>query len=485
MSISNQNKAYFFAATAIFFWSTVATAFKLSLEYLEPVQLVFYATIFSVLALFFILLFQGKLKLIRRFTMESLLRCALLAILNPCLYYIILLKAYDILPAQEAMAINYSWVVMMVILSIPILKQRIGMKAFLSIIISYIGVIVIATNGDLLSMQFDNPKGVFYALITTVIWALFWLFNTKQKNDTVVSLFLIFLFSLPIIAFSLAGVSSSFVIPILSQIRVGGKLFSRLALESALTDVFCIVATLSVIEVYTTGIFGVQKTLTYLIELFAIAGFIGVLGGIIWIVIRVFEEQNYIITIAYLILIYLATEYFGGNGPIAALFLGLILNNSKQLSSIKEGILSRSVAEKQKAIQGDLGVEVTSATEKRYYNLISFFLKALFFIYVGILLDITDQTALVIGSILSVLIMITRMGSMPLTKGMPKDQRQLVNAVFARGLAAAVLIQAVIQAGMPGAEYMARVVYVVIIGTIILSSLRVFILRMNLGKTKG
>ena len=200
--ISNQNKAYFFAAIAIFFWSTVATAFKLSLEYLEPVQLVFYATIFSVLVLFFILLFQGKLKLISHFTMESLLRCAILAILNPCLYYIILLHAYDILPAQEAMAINYSWVVMMVILSIPILKQRIGMKAFLSIIISYIGVIVIATNGDLLSMQFDNPKGVFYALITTVIWALFWLFNTKQKNDTVVSLFLIFLFSLPFIAFA-------------------------------------------------------------------------------------------------------------------------------------------------------------------------------------------------------------------------------------------------------------------------------------------
>jgi len=212
MSISNQNKAYFFAATAIFFWSTVATAFKLSLEYLEPVQLVFYATIFSVLALFLILLFQGKLKLIRRFTMESLLRCALLAILNPCLYYIILLKAYDILPAQEAMAINYSWVVMMVILSIPILKQRIGMNAFLSIIISYLGVIVIATNGDLLSLQFDNSKGVIYALITTVIWALFWLFNTKHKNDTVVSLFLIFLFSLPFIAFTVLF-SSTFVIP--------------------------------------------------------------------------------------------------------------------------------------------------------------------------------------------------------------------------------------------------------------------------------
>ena len=316
-----------------------------------------------------------------------------------------------------------------------------------------------------------------FVISTIVVCGIFYYIHQYHLDGTT-------MMAAMVIGFSLAGVSSSFVIPILSQIRVGGKLFSRLALESALTDVFCIVATLSVIEVYTTGIFGVQKTLTYLIELFAIAGFIGVLGGIIWIVIRVFEEQNYIITIAYLILVYLATEYFGGNGPIAALFLGLILNNSKQLSSIKEGILSRSVAEKQKDIKGDLGIEVTSANEKRYYNLISFFLKALFFIYVGILLDITDQTALVVGSILSVLIMITRMGSMPLTKGMPKDQRQLVNAVFARGLAAAVLIQAVIQAGMPGAEYMARGVYVVIIGTIVLSSLRVFILRMNLAKTK-
>ena len=44
--LSSQNRAYIFAAIAIFFWSTVATAFKLSLEHLEPIQLVFYSTIF-------------------------------------------------------------------------------------------------------------------------------------------------------------------------------------------------------------------------------------------------------------------------------------------------------------------------------------------------------------------------------------------------------------------------------------------------------
>jgi drug/metabolite transporter (DMT)-like permease len=116
------------------------------------------------------------------------------------------------LPAQEAMVINFSWPVMIVILSIPILKQTIDIKSFLSIIVSYIGVVVIASKGDIFSMQFESPLGVIYILITTVIWALFWLFNTKNSNDSVVSLFLIFLFSLPYILL-IVYFSNSFIIP--------------------------------------------------------------------------------------------------------------------------------------------------------------------------------------------------------------------------------------------------------------------------------
>ena len=212
LNLKNQNKAYVFAGIAIFFWSTVASAFKLSLEHLEPIQLVFYSTLFSVCVLFVILIYQGKAQLIKRFSRADLLRCALLGLLNPCLYYIILFQGYDALPAQEAMVINFSWPVMMVILSIPILKQSIDIKSFLSIILCYIGVIAIATGGDLLSLSFNSPKGVFYMLFSTVIWSLFWLLNTKNKNDPLVSLFLIFLFSSPII-FLIMYFTDSFAVP--------------------------------------------------------------------------------------------------------------------------------------------------------------------------------------------------------------------------------------------------------------------------------
>ena len=217
LGFSNQNKAYLFAGIAIFFWSTVATAFKLALEHLEPIQLVFYSTLFSVIVLFFIALIQGKIGLIKSFSKRALMQCAFLGFLNPCLYYIILFKGYDILPAQEAMVINFSWPIMIVILSIPILKQKIDIKSFLSIIVCYVGVVVIATKGDVFSMQFENSLGVVYILITTVIWSLFWLFNTKNSNDSVVSLFLIFLFSLPYILI-ITYFSDSFVIPSLKGV---------------------------------------------------------------------------------------------------------------------------------------------------------------------------------------------------------------------------------------------------------------------------
>ena len=211
-NLSHQNKAYIFAGIVIFFWSTVATAFKLVLVYLEPIQLVLYSTFFSVIVLFLITMMQDKLKLIKNFSKPDLMLCAFLGFLNPCLYYILLFKGYDILPAQEAMVINFSWPIMIIILSIPILKQKIDIKTFLAIIICYLGVVVIASKGDVLSMHFESPLGVGYILITTVVWSLFWLLNTKNTNDSVVSLFLIFLFSLPYI-FLIAVLNDDLVIP--------------------------------------------------------------------------------------------------------------------------------------------------------------------------------------------------------------------------------------------------------------------------------
>jgi drug/metabolite transporter (DMT)-like permease len=123
-----------------------------------------------------------------------LLKSAALGFLNPFLYYTVLLNAYDRLPAQEAQALNYIWVVMLVILSIPILKQKPKFYDLSGVIISFTGAVIIATRGNFKTLTFAEPLGVSLALFSTLIWALFWLFNVRDKRDEVIKLFLNFCF---------------------------------------------------------------------------------------------------------------------------------------------------------------------------------------------------------------------------------------------------------------------------------------------------
>ena len=194
--MEQQKKAYVYALTAVLFWSTIASAFKISLGYLDVWSLLLYASIASTIALLGYLLIAKKLILLRALSGEDYLRSALLGLLNPFLYYIVLLNSYFILRdyVQQAMTINWVWPMTLVLLSIPILGQKIRLRSILAIAISFCGAFVIATRGDILGFNFSRPVGVLLALGSTIIWALFWIYNVRDKRDEAVRLFLNFAF---------------------------------------------------------------------------------------------------------------------------------------------------------------------------------------------------------------------------------------------------------------------------------------------------
>ncbi|MHC4171869.1 MAG: DMT family transporter [Planctomycetota bacterium] len=201
--MGKQKRAYFYAFVAVLFWSTSASAFKLSLRYLDVLSLLFYASITSTAAFFVYLLFSKKLNLLKALSRKDYLHSALLGFLSPFLYYVVLFKAYSILPAQEAQPLNFIWPITLVLLSIPLLNQKIKPKDILAIIISFVGVFVISTRGDILGFKFTNSTGVLLATGSSVIWAMFWIYNVKDKRDEVVRLFLNFAFGSVIIFLSM------------------------------------------------------------------------------------------------------------------------------------------------------------------------------------------------------------------------------------------------------------------------------------------
>ncbi len=198
--MADQKKAYAFGLLAVLLWSTVASAFKISLRYLDHFQLLLYSCCFSLIALGTILAARGQVTTLFHYSRKELLHTAILGCLNPFLYYLILFKAYDLLRAQEAQPLNYTWAFTLMLLSVPILGQRLSIKVLIAGLISYSGVWVIATEGKIWTVQFTSPLGVALALISTVVWALYWLFNTRSPQNPPANLFLNFLFALPLIA---------------------------------------------------------------------------------------------------------------------------------------------------------------------------------------------------------------------------------------------------------------------------------------------
>jgi len=190
-----QSRAYLYAGIAIFFWSTVASVFKVGLQYLDFVQFLFFATWTSFLVLITISFFQGSFKNIRKLALKDLAFAALMGLLNPFTYYLILFKAYELLPAQVAQPLNMVWPIVLVFLSVIILKQKISGKSFIALFISFIGVYLISSQGDPGSFVIEEPLGVLLALGSSLIWSFYWIFNLKVANNEVFQLTLNFFFA--------------------------------------------------------------------------------------------------------------------------------------------------------------------------------------------------------------------------------------------------------------------------------------------------
>lgn len=189
-----QRRAYAFALSSVLLWSTVATAFKLSLRHLTPDQLLLWSSLVAALVLGLVLVVRGGVGQLRRSTPAELSRSALMGLLNPFLYYLVLFRAYDRLPGQMAQPLNYTWALAIALLSVPLLKQRIGPMSIVAILLSLFGVLVISTRGDLGSMRVEEPLGVALAVGSSVIWAFFWVFNLRDPRDATIKLFLSFCF---------------------------------------------------------------------------------------------------------------------------------------------------------------------------------------------------------------------------------------------------------------------------------------------------
>lgn len=265
--------------------------------------------------------------------------------------------------------------------------------------------------------------------------------------------------------FICGGTSSAVVIPMLGAVKVGKETSAVLILESALTDVLCIVFTIGVLQSIESGAIEIGKIVGNLISSFVIASVIGVLGGVVWMnfleQIRKYSNTQFA-TFAFMFIVYGIAESLDFSGAIAALAFGIILGNNQYIMRT----LSRYGRRSQKA------ETVITDAEKKLYKEIVFLIKIFFFIYLGISIPLQHFYIAGIALTLTISLFLLRpvAAKLLVTKRASAYDRTIIAVMLPKGLAAAVLAGLPSQYGMIEGTDLQAITYNIVLISIILTS---------------
>ena len=275
----------------------------------------------------------------------------------------------------------------------------------------------------------------------------------------------------------LGGTSSAVVIPMVSQLKISEKGGTILILESAFSDVLCIVFAWAFMQAILSGAMNVGRVIGEILSSFILATVIGVVAAVLWsyVLNRVRHVKNSILTTpAFVFIVYGFNEWLGFSGAIAALAFGIGMANID--SMYRHGFIIRKMFKEQPAKLND--------TEKQLFSEVVFLLKTFFFVYIGVSIKIDQLLPILIGLAITVVLFALRIPIVRLSvhskkDNMPTEDKVFMSGIVPKGLAAAVLATIPLQKGIEGGAMIQNVVFAVILFSIIFTSILVPVLEHN------
>ncbi|MBU3904549.1 MAG: cation:proton antiporter [Nanoarchaeota archaeon] len=255
----------------------------------------------------------------------------------------------------------------------------------------------------------------------------------------------------------LGGISSPIVISIVSGLELNGKVKTILELESILTDPLCIIVTIALIQLIVSSFAG--NIVHDIIASFSIGIVIGSIVGLIWLsILHILRKRpfGYMITLAILLILYAFVETIAGSGAIAALFFGLVLGNGRLITKVLK-------------FKRTIGIKPFIRT---FHREMSFFIRSFFFVFLGLIVEI-NMTYVMYGVVIAAILILLRIIVAQISmigSGITKAELNIMRIMTPRGLAAAVLAQLPLQAGIVGGNLISNIVFVVILITVLYAS---------------
>lgn len=261
--------------------------------------------------------------------------------------------------------------------------------------------------------------------------------------------------------------SSAIIMPIISKMSLKEDAKMILSVESALSDVLSVVCTISLIEFVKFEKVGIETPFRAIASAFSIAVIAGIAGGLLWLkVAKLLQGRKYfyMLTLAYILIVFAVVEFLGGSGPIAVLVTGIVLGNEKHFS--------RYLKTEKMSLVDD--------TVKFFHGEITFFIRTFFFVYIGTMMDFgsVDGRFLLVSLLLLFIILAVRYISTEIVCMFFREKKEIKFIIFSmmpRGLASAILAMLPLTINMKDSTKFITYTFAIIVLTNMVMSTGIFI----------
>lgn len=256
----------------------------------------------------------------------------------------------------------------------------------------------------------------------------------------------------------LGGSSSVVIMPSMAIARVEERVADVVNLESAITDILCVVGAATIVQLILRGL-DPGAPLAVVARTFAIGLLIGVAAGAVWILLLGLLRQSdhgFVLTLSALLIVYVMADRAGGSAALAVLTFAVIVGNAAW-------ILGRF------GLRFDFDLEPDG---RDFHGHLVFIVKAFFFTFIGAMLGPPWGLA-VLGLVLGLVLLPVRLPAAWLaaaTLRLSPRERSIVAVALPRGLAAGVLATLPQAAGVPGTAILPSVVFPAVVMTILVFS---------------
>jgi drug/metabolite transporter (DMT)-like permease len=173
-------------------WGTLATVSKILLGSLDAMFVLAFTCDVSAVLLFIYNLIKGNIRRNKIGSIKEITVMCLLGFVGFFLYNMFYLMGINLLPSQQAMIINYLWPAMIIVFSCIFLKEKMTVKKAVAIALSFIGIIIVAVNGNLELLLNSNLKGVCFCLLAAVSYGFYAAINKGQNYNKEIAMMFAF-----------------------------------------------------------------------------------------------------------------------------------------------------------------------------------------------------------------------------------------------------------------------------------------------------